>query len=301
MIVRAVRLAGDSSQRRETGAHPSVPVLQAALEVSRQDRLWLKQRLTDRKTESDTLRDELTVLARALPDPNRPHELAAEAASPTTPVMTLATQLRHRLKALWDERERLLRVIHEAARERDQMAASLEQATSAADEAARLAEQASQTAEAAAHERNLLAAELEQQHAAPAESRPARRVSRGADVDEIARTLELMATALSDMRERLPPASDEEVPERAVTAVVEGRLEERLQALLSPLAILPALQTQVGTLTARIEHLSACHGGCIADPCTLPRVAPPQSSAASGESSDPIGEHGAPDDAVCRG
>ena len=252
MIANAIWLRDSEPQPSDVDARLSVPVLEAALEVGRQDRRWLKQKLTDRKTESDALREELRVLNHALPEPSHAGEPPTET---TAPALTLATQLRHRLKALWDERERLLRVLQEAAREREQMVASLEQAARDADDAARLADQATRAAAAAAGERDALAAELARQRLVLSEARPAAGPPVGADADEIARALEMMAGALGDLRQRIVPLTTTPTSGAADDALLTGRL----QTLLAPLASLPDVQAQLGSLTARMEELANGH------------------------------------------
>jgi hypothetical protein len=253
MIAKAIRLVDGDPQQSPEDARPSVPVLEAALEVGRQDRLWLKQKLSDRKTESDALREELRVLNLALPEPSQPDARPADA---TAPAMALATQLRHRMQALWDERERLLRVLQEAAHEREQMVAALERATDEATAAAQQAEQATEAAGTASHQRDALAAELERQRAALLAHQPAAAMPAGADAEEIARALEIMATALGDLRRRIVPLTASPPAPPAGDALPTADLA----TLLAPLAALPGMQAQLDRLAAKVDRLTACGG-----------------------------------------
>jgi hypothetical protein len=251
MIAKAIRLVDGDPQQSPKDARPSVPVLEAALEVGRQDRLWLKQKLSDRKTESDALHEELRVLNLALPEPSPPDARSADA---TAPAMALATQLRRRMQALWDERERLLRILQEAAHEREQMVAALERATDEATAAAQRAEQASEAAGTAAQQRDALAVELEQQRAALLAHQPAAGLPAGADADEIARALEIMAAALGDLRQRIVPFT----PSPPAPPAGDARPTADLATLLAPLAALPVMQAQLERLAAQVDKLTAC-------------------------------------------
>lgn len=270
MIAHSVRLADDSARRTDpdVDAAPSIPVLEAALEVGRQDRLWLKQRLFDRKSEADSLREELRAIQQALPEPaavlGALPEPGAARGGTDGPESTAspAASLKRRLAAVWEERDRLMRLLQEQRGEREELANAVRRAKQAAADARRLAAEATLAADAAGRQRDTLAAELAAALSAAEESRAAAEQNgaaadapprRGPDLDELAHAVELVALAVAEVRDRLPAADTH--ARSALRSV--AALEVRLGEALAPLALVPELQAQVAALAARVEQLTA--------------------------------------------
>src|SRR6187399_1836837 len=84
----------------------SVPVLQAALEVGRQGREWLEQRLAERRMEQEDLRGELDRLREALLTRDSAVTALGEQA---TLAATQTAQLAEQVSAIGQERDRLAR------------------------------------------------------------------------------------------------------------------------------------------------------------------------------------------------
>jgi len=237
----------------------TVPVLQAALEVGRQGREWLEQRLAERRVEQEDLHGELTRLRDAL----LARDSAVTALGEQATVAAAQTaQLAEQVSVIGQERDRLARLLEEASakfagivRERDTLSIELEalrgQAVSATAEIEALRLQVtSATAEIEGLRSHVSTAATAANGVAPAKP-SATCALRPSDVRELGRTLELIAKAVGAMQTwTQEAAASDRGSKRAVAA-----LAERLDTLLAPLAMLPELHVEVEGLGQHVEGL----------------------------------------------
>ena len=252
MIVHDRRPRNDTSRpsddREDTA---SLAILQAALEIGREDRNWLGVRLSQGEVEQADLRQEVDRLNEAL----RGRETAISALSEQTAASTTLTgQLTRQVSVLWEERDRLLRFLQDASAERERLLGSL-------DDATRVAEAATTGIVDAVRERDALAAELEQfraagaAHPAASETTPANLEIAPSDVVELARSVELISEAIGEVRRlaresRGVAARNSAASASIITDAVDACMRE-------PLAGFSGLQTEVRRIGARIDQVAA--------------------------------------------
>ncbi|MCC7370550.1 MAG: hypothetical protein IT306_19165 [Chloroflexi bacterium] len=240
MIVHERQLLDDTPRPGHPGAQPSLAILEAALEIGREGRHWLGGRLIDDRAAQANLEGEVQRLEQALQGREAAIAALSEQAAAAA---NLNSQLSRQISVLWDERERLLGFLDEAAREREQRAASLgEPSGGAPDVASALA--------ALTRERDALAAELVRLRsgAPPAAGEPA---VESADLVELGQALELIGGALGEIRQLALDARTG--APAAVTATPAASAATGLTALTG-------LQGEVGKLGERIEWLAASLG-----------------------------------------
>jgi chromosome segregation ATPase len=246
MIVRQERNSGRAPAPGPAAARLSEAVLQAALEVAHQDRIWLEQKLLDQKTEQEALQGEIERLREIL----NARELAAKASSEQAEAATAeVSRLAGRLATLGQERDALRQgrnalVIErdEAARERDAIA----------QEQARLLEEAAREFHGLLIERDYLTSEIGflRSEALPGRDR------HDSDMRELSRTLEVMAQSLAAVQTWTSTAKAGE--QRSDSEVI--MLEARLRSLLAPLASLADLRSELARLSDRVEALAESVG-----------------------------------------
>ncbi|MGE3268094.1 MAG: hypothetical protein AB7P40_05060 [Chloroflexota bacterium] len=236
-----------SSSDREDKA--SLAILEAALEIGREDREWLGDRLNRGDVEQADLHLEVNRLKDALQGREAAISALSEQAATSA---QLTSQLTRQISVLWEERERLLRFLQDATAERDQLVSSLNEAT-------RIAEVATQAFEEIARDRDALAAEMERLRS----GQPTDAGIVPTDLSELAQAVELMSEALGDVRRLAREARREGVRAGAATVsedslkVIAEAVEATLRAKLDPLAAIPQLQTEIGHIGTRIDDLAA--------------------------------------------
>jgi len=277
MIIRQERNSGRAPAPGPAAARLSEAVLQAALEVAHQDRIWLEQKLLDQKTEQEALQREIERLREILDA----RELAAKASSEQSEAATAeVSRLAGRLATLGQERDALRQsrnalVIErdEAARERDAIAqerdAVAQQCDALAAERdalvqerdtldrerrgqARLLEEAAREFHGLLIERDYLTSEIGflRSEALPGRDR------HDSDMRELSRTLEVMAQSLAAVQTWTSTAKVG--AQRSDGDVI--MLEARLRSLLAPLASLADLRSELARLSDRVETLAESVG-----------------------------------------
>jgi len=266
MIVSQERTSGRAPTPAAAADRQSAPILQAALEVAHQDRLWLEQKLLDQKKEQEALREEVDRLREAL----EARELTAKAAgeqveAASTEVARLAGRLakvgqeRDTLRlergALTQERDALakerdaLNLERDAlAQERDTLAAQHNTLSRERDGQARLLEQAATEFHEILIRRENLEAEVAflRSEALPGRGR------HDSDMRELGRTLEAMAQSISAVQASTVTAGGGE--QRSDNDII--MLEARMRSLLAPLAGLGAMRYDIAKLCDRVEALA---------------------------------------------
>jgi DNA repair exonuclease SbcCD ATPase subunit len=262
----------------------TVPVLQAALEVGRQGREWLEQRLAERRVEQEDLRGELERLRDALLTRDSAVTALGEQAAVAA---TQTTQLAEQVAAIGQERDRLARLLEEASqrladavRERDTLATERDTLATERDTLSHERESLTREREALSRERESLATELKSVttelksvsteieslrsrvsavSAVPtgaATSKAGKAATcalRPSDVRELGRTLELIAQAVGAVQTwTKEAATTDRGSQEAIVA-----LADRLDTLLTPLATLPELQGQIEGLGERLDAIRA--------------------------------------------
>jgi hypothetical protein len=300
----------------------SVPVLQAALEVERHGREWLEQALATRQAERDELRREVERLRAAFRMRESNGGGRAEPDGLREEVGRLRSALRTSETAVAALNERVTTTTAEVA-DVTERAAMLERDRCALRR--QLTEVTGQLSAAVLkrdtliRERDALAREVQAARAQvgdgrvdngvggdePAvEARPADgaasvvpelgalAAARGAGsqptLEELGRSLELIAESIGSMRVWAQEvASSEELPPAAMVV-----LEDRLRLLLAPLVALPGLQREVARLGTRLDTLAG--GDQPAGDDVLPGAAPVMQEAPAESVSVPIRSSSAP-------
>jgi len=277
MIVRQERNSGRAPAPGPAAARLSEAVLQAALEVAHQDRLWLEQKLLEQKTEQEALQGEAERLREVLDA----RELAAKALGEQSEAASAEVgRLAGRLATLGQERDALRQgrnalIIERdtAARERDAIAqerdALAQQRDALAAERdtltrerdalarerrgqARLLEEAAREFQGLLIEKDYLKSEIAflRSEALPGRDR------HDSDMRELSRTLEVMAQSLAAVQTWTSTANVDE--QRSDSDII--LLEARLRSLLSPLATLADLRSEMARLGDRVEALAESVG-----------------------------------------
>ena len=277
MIVRQDRTTGRAPAPGPAAARLSEAVLQAALEVAHQDRLWLEQKLLDQKTELEALHGEVERLREAIDA----RELAAKASSEQAEAASaevarlggrLATlgqerdALRQGRNALVIERDQAARERDAIARERDALARERDALTAERDALtqerdalarerrgqARLLEEAAREFQGLLIEKDYLTSEIAflRSEALPGRDR------HDSDMRELSRTLEVMAQSLAAVQTWTSTANVDD--QRSDSDII--LLEARLRSLLAPLATLADLRSEMARLGDRVEALAESVG-----------------------------------------